>query len=726
MTAKIPLLLRLIQVTTVVIIVITLFGLERLKTNADYRVYFDKSAPLLLDHNLVREKYSDLDSLIVVLTAEHGSLLEPAYIDFYQAVSARLIEVTNSAGLNSFYQIIDDDFGVPSATSSDKLLALITENYRYRDLITATGKRGLLVINADLPGIDKAGEVKHFVSTAKAILEQELATSNIALSLNYSGLLALNDAYITVVSQDLKRFIPLLLLIYSACLFYFLRSARLVGILLANGLLSVLLAFGVAGYMGWELAAINAFTPVIIISLNIAISMHIVMRYLSLLARGEKNTESVNNSISYNFKALTFSAATTIFGFLLLLVSPSPPVAVVGLIVALGVLFSYFQCLTILRFCLKRSVISQDHAQRVGERVSLQLLVNLVLTYSSKILFAAVAFSVAGIVAVSQLTIDDNVYQYFPANHSLRQATTLIDQHFYGSMQLVYSIGSGSNFGVFEQQYVNRLNDFTAWLETQSGVAKITSSAAILSANKSRFAKVQQFFQGSKSSDYDYQHLISENYRSSKLVISLQGLTASKLIAFENNTSTWLKAHLSAYEFHGGVGNDILFAKLGEQNARSLFLSLALALVLIALIIGILLRSVKAMVIAVVCNSLPVIVVFAIWSLVGGYISLGGAMVMGMVLGIIVDDTLHLLFKYRAGTSFSNSIELIYQNVCPAIVVSSITLSLAFVVGLFSEFRPIYELSLLSFFIIVVAMLTDLLVLPALMKSLKYGVTADE
>jgi predicted RND superfamily exporter protein len=221
MSTKIPLVLRLIQVTTMVIIVITLFGLERLKTNADYRVYFDKPAPLLLDHNLVREKYSDLDSLIVVLTAEHGSLLEPATIDFYQVVSERRIEVTNSTGLNSFYQIIDDDFGVPSATSSDKLLALITENYRYRDLITATGKRGLLVINADLPGIDKAGEVKHFVSTAKAILEQELATSNIALSLNYSGLLALNDAYVTVVSHDFKRFIPLLLLIYSACLFYF-------------------------------------------------------------------------------------------------------------------------------------------------------------------------------------------------------------------------------------------------------------------------------------------------------------------------------------------------------------------------------------------------------------------------------------------------------------------------------------------------------------------------
>lgn len=714
------------QVTAVVIIIIILTGLGQLKTNADYRVYFDKSAPLLLEDSVVREKYSELDSLVVVLTAEQGNLLEPDYIDFYQSVSTRLLEITSAARINSFYQIIDDDFGVASTTPSDKLLALIIDSPRYRDLITVTGSRGLLVIDTDLPGVDKASEVKQFVSNIKAILEQELAASNIPLTLNYSGLLALNNAYTEVVSHDLKRFIPLLLLIYSACLIYFFRSARLTALLLGNGLLSVLLAFGVAGWMGWELAAINAFTPVIIISLNIAIAMHIVMRYLNLLAQGNNNAQSVKSSISYNFKALTFSAATTIFGFLLLLFSPSPPVAVVGLIVALGMLFAYLQCLTILQFGLARSGISREQAQRVGQRISLQLLVNLVVTQSSKIVIVVIALSVASIAAVSQLTIDDNVYQYFPEDHSFRQGTDLIDEHFSGSMQLVYSLDSGADFGVFDQQYVNRLNAFTTWLQAQSGVANVTSGGAILPTSESRLAKAQDFFEGSKSSDYGYQQLISENYRSTKLLISLQGLTANQLIAFENNTSTWLRANLSVYEFSGGVGADILFAKLGEQNAKSLFVSLSLALVFIALIIGVLLRSVKAMIIAVVCNGLPVILVFAVWSLMGGYISLGSAMVMGMVIGIIVDDTLHLLFKYRSSENFSNSIELIYLNVCPAIVVSSITLSLAFVVGFFSDFRPIYELSLLSFFIIVVAMVTDLLVLPALMKSLKYGVTTNE
>jgi predicted RND superfamily exporter protein len=199
MTTKTTLAIRFIQVFAVVIIAIIVAGGSQLKTNADYRVYFDKLAPLLLEDNLVREKYAELDSLVVVLTAEQGSLLEPEYIDFYQSLAPRLLEIENAARINSFYQIIDEDFGAPSATASDKLLALVSESPRYRDLITADGTRGLLVIDADLPGVDKASEVKLFVSRTKALLEQELAASNIPLTLHYSGLLALNNAYIDVV-----------------------------------------------------------------------------------------------------------------------------------------------------------------------------------------------------------------------------------------------------------------------------------------------------------------------------------------------------------------------------------------------------------------------------------------------------------------------------------------------------------------------------------------------
>ena len=717
---------RSIQVSIVFCCIVVLYGLLQLKTNADYRVYFNKSSALLLEDNFVRKEYSELDSLVVVFTAEQGHLLESDYIDFYQSVSLRLLEIENAVRLNSFYQIVNDDFGVPATTASDKLLALVAESSRYRDLITIDGKRGLLIIDADLSGVDKAAKVKQFVSRTKGLLEHEIAANNIPLTLNYSGLLALNNAYIDVVRSDLKRFIPLLLLIYSVCLFYFLRNVWLVILLIGNGFFSVLLAFGVAGWMGWELAAINAFTPVIIVSLNIAIAMHIVMRYLSLLAKSEHNDEAAKKSISYNFKALTFSAATTIFGFLLLSFSPSPPVTVVGLIVASGMFFSYLQCLTILRFGLQRNDISREHAQRAISRVSLKPLLNPVLAHSTKILVTAAVLAVAGAASVSQLKIDDNVYQYFPKDHSFRQGTDLIDEYFSGSIQLGYSINSGSDYGVFDLQYADDLKYFISWLEQQPAVAKVGNAVTIVQGTESSLARAQRFFVGSISSDYGYQQQISANYRSTKIVISLRGLTASELIAFEENVSKWLSSNFSIYTVHGGVGSDILFARLGEQNAKSLFMSLSLAMILIALVIGALLRSFKAIIIAVVCNSLPIIIVFAVWSLVGGYISLGSAMVMGMVTGIIVDDTLHLLLKYRAKVNFSDSIELIYQNVCPAIVVTSITLSLAFLVGLFSDFRPIYELSLLSFFIILVAMLTDLLVLPALMQSLNYGEKRSE
>ena len=107
---------------------------------------------------------------------------------------------------------------------------------------------------------------------------------------------------------------------------------------------------------------------------------------------------------------------------------------------------------------------------------------------------------------------------------------------------------------------------------------------------------------------------------------------------------------------------------------------------------------------------------------------------MGMIMGIIVDDTLHLLLKFPRNSTYhkdykykkdpeasnSNAILSLFKKVSPAIVITSITLSAGLLVGVFSGFRPIYELSLLSLSIILVAMLTDLLLLPALMQVMNF------
>ena len=115
-------------------------------------------------------------------------------------------------------------------------------------------------------------------------------------------------------------------------------------------------------------------------------------------------------------------------------------------------------------------------------------------------------------------------------------------------------------------------------------------------------------------------------------------------------------------------------------------------------------------------NFLPLLWVFALWQLNGGFISLGTAVVLGMMLGVIVDDTLHLMLKLPSEPS-KDSIALMWQGlskVLPVISFTTLTIALGFSIGLLSDFAPIAQLSLLSCLVVLFAWGFDVLMLPVL------------
>lgn len=710
-------------------IVISLYGLTGLKTNADYRVYFDQDDTLLQTDHQLGEQYAQLDSLILILTTEHDTLLKPDLINFYTDFEQQLSSIKYVERVTAFFQFLDeglnldDEFTVSDENQEQEyLLHQLRTHSRGTNLITADGRYGLLNIGVLFPGENTAKEVKQFMTEVKSVIGSQIKSKNLDISVNYSGTLALNEAYIDVVRHDLKRFVPCLFLIFSICLFTFFRSWPITFLLIGTALLSAISAFGVAGWMHWELAAINAFTPIIIMSLNIATSMHVVVNYFRSVADGHSRSDAMVESMHYNFTALTLSKITTAAGFLLLAFSPSPPVNVVGYIVATGMIISYVLCLTFLRILLPKIKLSSEQAKRVVERFSLYNLGTATLRYSNKILIFSSVIVVIGLISIAQLKINDNVYEYFPEEHSFRQGTKLIDDHFDGSIRLLYSVDSGKSFGVLDSEYKKRLASFTDWLRGQELVARVDDVLSVAARKGIRLDAVQPVLEINSPSMFGLEQELTIDYQAIKISVFLKAVTAQELIAFDSKVKSWLDNNISPYSYEGGVGPDILFAKLGERNAKSMFFSLGLALVVIALVIGGLLRSWSATLIGLICNLFPVVTVFALWSLIGGYISLGSAMVMGMIMGIIVDDTLHMLLKYprTLNETVTSSVLTLYEKVCPAILITSVTLAAGLFVGIFSGFRPIYELSLLSLSIILVAMLADLFLLPALLHVMKF------
>jgi predicted RND superfamily exporter protein len=114
--------------------------------------------------------------------------------------------------------------------------------------------------------------------------------------------------------------------------------------------------------------------------------------------------------------------------------------------------------------------------------------------------------------------------------------------------------------------------------------------------------------------------------------------------------------------------------------------------------------------------------VFGFWQFIGGSLSLGCAVVMGMILGIIIDDSLHLLLKVHEPKT--SSVDLTFAGfgvVTPAITFTSILLVCGFSLGLNSDFYPIVELSFLSLLTIFIAWLFDFIVLPVCYRLIIRG-----
>ncbi|WP_315981551.1 MMPL family transporter [Aliamphritea spongicola] len=192
--------------------------------------------------------------------------------------------------------------------------------------------------------------------------------------------------------------------------------------------------------MGHAVTAINAFTPIIIIGLSLVTAMHNVLSFYQARAEGKSAEQAVKDSFQMNLKPLTLSCLTTAVGFLALLFSPSPPVMVTGIAAAVGLSVSYLLTISWLQAGLLRFAPPADVAAGCMERLNVS---RLSCGGQKRVVSAAVLLLLLGGWGLTQLTVDDNVYEYFPEDYSFRQSVNIIDAELSGASGISYVVSAG-------------------------------------------------------------------------------------------------------------------------------------------------------------------------------------------------------------------------------------------------------------------------------------------
>ena len=164
-----------------------------------------------------------------------------------------------------------------------------------------------------------------------------------------------------------------------------------------------------------------------------------------------------------------------------------------------------------------------------------------------------------------------------------------------------------------------------------------------------------------------------------------------------------------------------MFAHIGETNMASMLEGTLVALILISGLLVFALKSFKMGVISLLPNLLPAGIGFGIWGIYSGEVNLGLSIVLSMTLGIIVDDTVHFLSKYRharvSGNDAEQSVRYAFASVGRALWITTLVLATGFSILMLSPFALNSEMGMLTSIIIVVALAVDFLFLPPFLMA---------
>ncbi|MGB0682072.1 MAG: efflux RND transporter permease subunit [Magnetovibrionaceae bacterium] len=744
-----------------IVILLTLLGLGAAMSGApnlafsnNYRVFFSEENPDLQAFDDFQATYTKNDNILFVLQPGQGKVFTPE-------MTAAIERLTQEAWKTPFAIRVDsvsnfqhswadgDDLTVEDLVRDGA--SMTPEELARRNAVALA--EPLLLGNLISPDSDTTGinvtvqypeksltEVPQAVAYARALAD-EIRADHPDLTIMLTGVSMLNNAFGEAGQLDAATLVPAMYAVLLVVMFVMLRSFSGTFATLLVIAFSVMAAMGLAGHAGIKLTPVSVTAPTIILTLAIADSIHILVSMLHAMRAGMDKITALKEAIRINFLAVSITSITTIIGFLALNFSDAPPFNDLGNITAMGIAaawgLSLFFLPAVVSLLPMRPRDTGDKESRLQR--SLDRLADFVIDRRKPVLVGSL-IAVAGLaVMVPRIDLNDEFVKYFDTRVEFRNHAEFGMEHLNGIYLLEFSVPSGEAGGISDPEYLKGLEAFTEWLRLQPEVTHVYSYADIIKRlNKNMNADDPDFYRTPDQRDLAAQYLllfelslpfgldlndrVSVDKSATRVTISMDDLPTATIRAFTDRAEQWIRDSLPKTMETRATSATVMFSHISERNIVSMIEGNIIAIVLISLIMIAALRSVGLGALSIVPNTVPIIMTFGIWALLVGQVGMAAATVTATSLGIVVDDTVHFLTKYlRARREKSmnreDAVRYAFHTVGSAIAVTTAILAAGFAVLAFSTFKINAEMGLLTAIAIVIAMIMDFLLLPALLLS---------
>ncbi len=544
--------------------------------------------------------------------------------------------------------------------------------------------------------------------------------------------------YVQTMQRELIVFTSLGILLIITFLWIAFRSAWGIWVPISVVLLSVVWVLGIMKLTGKPIDIMLIILPTIIFVVGMSDVVHILTRYFEELRKGLSKVGAVKVAFKEVGLATLLTSLTTAVGFLTLMTSSIQPIANFGSTTAIGVFVAFVLAFTMLPAVLilspRPDVDAKPSSQMFWNR---QLHRSLRWTFRNKrlILILSGLIIVVSVIGLSRIEVNNFLLEDLKDSDPLKKEFVYFEEHFAGGRPFELAIVMHDGAQIFDRQVLSDLDQLEEYLTASYGVGSIISPARILkTANREmqggadvyftipdEQADIDKLVRTVKRFDKDsvLQLFVNEPRAIARMQGKVGDLGAREFAKRNTALNAYMDEELADRQFDIRITGTANLVDLNNESlAVDMTFGLGIAFIVVALIIGLLFKSIRMVIICLIPNILPLLMIAGYMGFTGIDLKVSTSIIFTIAFGIAVDDTIHFMSKLRLelakGKSMLYALKRTHLSTGKAIIVTSIILCGGFFTLILSGFLGTFYIGLLVSMTLLFAVMADLFLLPVL------------
>jgi len=606
------------------------------------------------------------------------------------------------------------------------------------NLVAADGRATALVVYADA----RPGETafnRRFTTDVDALVARETRPG---LTIYQVGAPMTKATYAQYLKADQRTIIPLSTVVLIVTLFLAVRTLQGVVIPVVTAVVSIVWSLGLMAVTGIPLTILTAIIPSLMLAIGFTEDVHMISEYHHRLEHGDDKLTALRTMLGESAMPILVTTATTVLGFGSLITTDITMLIQFGYASAMALTANYVVTMLLLPPMLRwwavprrlRRVALVDESPHGGIPRLMQRLGEFNLRWRVPILVAWGALTLASLAGWLTLRVNTDLISFFPERSAIRQRVADLSRSLAGGLAFYVVVDTGHDDGIKNPAVLRRIAGLQDHLAATGRVDKTVSVADyVRKMHREMHGGDPAFETIPETSDQVAQYLLMLEGRELEKFVDFKAAAANIVVRHHLTGSGDLSALLRDIERHvardfpptvivRATGEEVLFNNASDYMAINELTSFSSTFVIIGVIHALLFMSLKAGILSLIPNVVPILMLYGFMGLVGIPLNTSTAMIATVAIGIAVDDTVHHMVTYsRQLNELHDQRRAMFETLRiegRPIIYVSIALAAGFLTLVASNFVATVYFGMLAAFVMLVAMLAELTLTPILMVSI--------